>query len=274
MDYSPSDSVHQTRIPEGVAMPSSGGSSWPRDGTWVSSVSCTDRRVLYHQCHQGSPMLSTDCPNWTQASAINILAVWLSTGVWATSLSLHVFIWNKNIHLASKWTNHIIRLFLWIINNRWESFWIETKNSVWILSTNSSKSLLRTNHTGKLSFHISTTRRIILTALSSRLTMRMSQLCQERALWTLQALAMLPGVPGDAVFCASCSQLTKYVPSLQALVLSPKRESSFISGSSLELCFSDCTHPKRTKPIQFPCWKPKCVSLAPDAFCVPGLYTQ
>ena len=160
-------------------------------------------------------------------------------------------------------------LFLWLINNRWESFWIETKNSVWILSTNSSKSLLRTNHTGKLSFHISATRRTILTALSSRLTMRMSQLCQERALWTLQAPAMPPGVPGDAVFCASCLQ-----PSLQALVLSPKRESSFVSGSSLELCSSDCTHPKRTKPIQFPCWKPKCVSLAPDAFsclaCIPN----
>lgn len=36
--------------------------------------------------------------------------------------------------------------------------------------------------------------------------MRMSQLCQERVLYTLQAVAMLPGVPGDAVFCASCLQ--------------------------------------------------------------------
>ena len=24
------------------------GSSWPRDGTWVSCISCTGRRVLYH----------------------------------------------------------------------------------------------------------------------------------------------------------------------------------------------------------------------------------
>lgn len=74
--------------------------------------------------------------------------------------------------------------------------------------------------------------------------MRVSQLCQERLLYTLQAVAMLPGVPGDAVFCASCLQLTTYVPTLQTLVFSPKRESSLVSRSSLELCFSDCTHPK------------------------------
>ena len=64
-----------------------------------------------------------------------------------------------------------------------------------------------------------------------------------KELCALQALAMLPGVPGDAVFCA-CLQLNKYVPTLQTLVLSPKRESSLVSVSNLELCFSDCTHPK------------------------------
>ena len=32
----------------GVAMPSSRGSSWPRDWTHVSYVSCIGRRVLYH----------------------------------------------------------------------------------------------------------------------------------------------------------------------------------------------------------------------------------
>ena len=47
----PGSSVHvifQTRILEWVAMPSSRGSSWHRDWTRVSSVSCTGRRVLYH----------------------------------------------------------------------------------------------------------------------------------------------------------------------------------------------------------------------------------
>ena len=48
---SPGSSVHgilQARILEWVAMPSSRGSSWLRDRTHVSNVSCTDRQVLYH----------------------------------------------------------------------------------------------------------------------------------------------------------------------------------------------------------------------------------
>ena len=47
----PGSSVHgsfQTRILEWVAMPSSRGSSWHRDWTCVSYVSCTGRQVLYH----------------------------------------------------------------------------------------------------------------------------------------------------------------------------------------------------------------------------------
>ena len=55
MDHSPPGvSVHgilQARILEWVAMPSSKGSSWRRDWTHVSSVSCIGRWVLYHQCH-------------------------------------------------------------------------------------------------------------------------------------------------------------------------------------------------------------------------------
>ena len=52
MDYSPlGSSVHgilQARILEWVAMSSSRGSSWPRDQTHVSYVSCLGRWVLYH----------------------------------------------------------------------------------------------------------------------------------------------------------------------------------------------------------------------------------
>ena len=51
MDWSPPGSsvygILQARILEWVAMPSSRGSSWPRDWTWVSSVSCIGRWVLY-----------------------------------------------------------------------------------------------------------------------------------------------------------------------------------------------------------------------------------
>ena len=46
----PGFSVHgifQARILEWVAISSSRGSSWPRHHTWVSSISCTGRRIPY-----------------------------------------------------------------------------------------------------------------------------------------------------------------------------------------------------------------------------------
>ena len=52
MDCSqPGSSVHgilQARILEWVAMPSSRGSSRPRDQTHISHISCTGKQVLYH----------------------------------------------------------------------------------------------------------------------------------------------------------------------------------------------------------------------------------
>ena len=59
IDYSPpGSSVHgilQARILEWAAMPSSRGSSWPRDWTWVSCSSFIGRRVLYTLSHLGRP---------------------------------------------------------------------------------------------------------------------------------------------------------------------------------------------------------------------------
>ena len=58
MDHSPpGSSVHgilQVRIVEWVAMPSSRGSSRPRDQTCISHVSSIGRQVLYHWHHLGS----------------------------------------------------------------------------------------------------------------------------------------------------------------------------------------------------------------------------
>ena len=55
MDCSlPGSSVHgilQARTLEWVALPSSRGSSQPRDQSRVSQVSCIGRRVLYHEHH-------------------------------------------------------------------------------------------------------------------------------------------------------------------------------------------------------------------------------
>ena len=54
-DHSPpGSSVHgisQARILEWIAISSSRGSSWSRDQTWVSWVSCIGRQVLYQLCH-------------------------------------------------------------------------------------------------------------------------------------------------------------------------------------------------------------------------------
>jgi len=55
----PGSSVHgilQARILEWVTMPSSKGSSKPRDQTRGSFVSCIGWRVLYHQHHLESPI--------------------------------------------------------------------------------------------------------------------------------------------------------------------------------------------------------------------------
>ena len=60
VDWSPpGSSVHgilQARLLQWVAVTSSRGSSWPRDQTCVSCVSCTGRWVLYHWCHLGNPL--------------------------------------------------------------------------------------------------------------------------------------------------------------------------------------------------------------------------
>ena len=65
MDRSPPGfSVHGillARILEWVAVPSSKGSSRPRDRTRVSYVFCTRRRALYRWCHLGSPI---SCPGY------------------------------------------------------------------------------------------------------------------------------------------------------------------------------------------------------------------
>ena len=54
----PSSSFHgisQARILEWVAISFSRGSSWPRDGSWISRIA---GKTIYHLSHQGSPCLS------------------------------------------------------------------------------------------------------------------------------------------------------------------------------------------------------------------------
>ena len=61
MDCSPEGfcvhGIFQARILEWVVISYSRGSSWPRDWTWVSCISCISRQVLYHCTTWEAPML-------------------------------------------------------------------------------------------------------------------------------------------------------------------------------------------------------------------------
>ena len=60
--------ILHARVLEWVAISSSGGSSWPRDQTQVSYVSCSGRWVLYHECHLGSPRVAQTLLEQVEAS--------------------------------------------------------------------------------------------------------------------------------------------------------------------------------------------------------------
>ena len=49
--------ISQARILEWVAMPSSRGSSWPKDWTHISCISCIGRQILYHWATREAPSL-------------------------------------------------------------------------------------------------------------------------------------------------------------------------------------------------------------------------
>ena len=51
------------RLLEWVAISSSRGSSWPRDQTWVSCISCIGRQILYHWA------FSKACNGWGRSEA-------------------------------------------------------------------------------------------------------------------------------------------------------------------------------------------------------------
>ena len=67
----PGPSVHgtvQSRILEWVTISSSKGSSWPRDQTLVSYISCIGRWVLYHQCPTRSKGVYLEKTFWLHIS--------------------------------------------------------------------------------------------------------------------------------------------------------------------------------------------------------------
>ena len=115
----PGSSVHgilQAKILEWVAIPSSRGSSWPRDRTHFSYISCTGRQILYHQHHLGNPyiiytyvirthtiyMLYT-CVIYARGTCIYIYNVHICciyTGIICTHLYIHVKYIHKYIPIS------------------------------------------------------------------------------------------------------------------------------------------------------------------------------
>ena len=71
----PGSSVHgllQAKIPEWVAIPSSRGSSPPRNWTCVSYVSCIWKQILYHELYLGSPLWAQERKKKTPSSPSSI----------------------------------------------------------------------------------------------------------------------------------------------------------------------------------------------------------
>ena len=98
IDYSlPDSSVHgilPARILEWVAIPSSRGSSWPRDQTCISYVSCTGRQVLYHS---------------VQFSSVQSLSrVWLPATPWITACQ-------ASLSITNSWSSPKVMCILWAI---------------------------------------------------------------------------------------------------------------------------------------------------------------
>ena len=75
----PASSIHAilpARILEGVAIPSSRGSSQPRDRTRISCVSYIGRQIVYHHTTwEETPEIFTDRILWETNNTINLLIV-------------------------------------------------------------------------------------------------------------------------------------------------------------------------------------------------------
>ena len=117
MDCSlPGSSVHgilQARILEWVAMPSLRGSSWPRDWTCISYISCIGRQVLYHWLHLGSPCVTCAVHIHTNILTCMCLrvCVCVCVYVWPQShLQKHKF---KEQMLEIYFFSRCCRLFQW-----------------------------------------------------------------------------------------------------------------------------------------------------------------
>ena len=121
MDCSPlGSSVHeilQARILDGAAMPSSRGSSRPRDLIQVSYVSCTGRWVLSHYCHLGSPspslsvicccLTSTHTESWLIIAAfMHIMSLLLDFSIYRSWQGSLMWLWSAHGSTGNWFVQH------------------------------------------------------------------------------------------------------------------------------------------------------------------------
>ena len=80
--------ILQAWILECVAMPSSRGSSWTKDRSPISRVSCLGRQVLHHQHHRGSRVAPPQSGR-REAVSCGFVFAWLIVSVGQVSWSRH-----------------------------------------------------------------------------------------------------------------------------------------------------------------------------------------
>ena len=94
MDWSPpGSSIHGIRwasILEWAAVPSSKASSWPRDWTCISYISCIGRQVLYHYRHLGRPALSQHYPQFSSVQPLSPVRLFVTPWTTAHQASLSI----------------------------------------------------------------------------------------------------------------------------------------------------------------------------------------
>ena len=91
--------ILQARILGWVAISSSRGSSWPRDGPLISFISCTDMCVLCHECPLESPLISC-----ALVAVLSFSCFWL---LWPHGLQ-HT--WLPDLHHLPEFTQTYVHL--------------------------------------------------------------------------------------------------------------------------------------------------------------------
>ena len=98
LDYSPPGSpvrgISQARIVEWVAMPSSRGSSWPKDWTWVSVSPALQAESTDEP--QGSPTTPQPKFNWLETPWKREMHFWNETQTWPEINRSNRHIWATN----------------------------------------------------------------------------------------------------------------------------------------------------------------------------------